>query len=102
MEGHGFGLQRVEFDLGEFAFCDFEPPIDTRLALLDFAALQTMEKILSAIAGSHFAQRGPGECFDGVAAQELVPVAVEEIAGSEDVAPSDFAAISDNPSHDGH
>jgi diketogulonate reductase-like aldo/keto reductase len=69
MESHGFGLQRIELDLGELAFRDFEPAVDTGLALLDFAAVQAAEKILGVIARRNFAQHGPREGFDGVAAE---------------------------------
>jgi len=93
VEGHGFGLQRIELDLGELAFGDFQPAVDAGLALLDFAAVQAAEKIPGVIARGDFTQGRPGQGFDGVAAQELAPVVIEEVAGGEDVAPGDFAAV---------
>lgn len=100
MECNGFRLERIEFDLGKVAFGDFEPAVDTGLALLEFAAIQAAEKILGVIAGSNFAQRGPGEGFDGVAAEEFAPVVIEEFAGGEYVAPGDFAAVGDDYTDD--
>ncbi len=44
--------------------------------------------------------RGAREGFDGVTAQKFAPVVIEEIAGGEDVAPGDFAAVSDDHAYD--
>src|SRR5260370_38754545 len=100
MKGHGFRLERIELDLGELAFRDFEPAVDTGLALLDFAAVQAAEKILGVVARRDFAQHGPGEGLDGVAAAEFAPIMIEEFAGGEYVAPGDFAAVGDDHADD--
>ena len=100
MKGHGFRLQRIKLDLRELAFRDFEPAVDTGLALLDFSAVQAAEKILGVIAGSNFAQHGPGEGFDGVAAEKFAPIMIEEFAGGEYVAPGDFSAVGDDHADD--
>src|SRR5467141_2130947 len=89
----GFGLEGVELDLGELAFLDFAPAIDARLGFLNFAAVQAAQELVGIVARSGLAVRGTGEGFDGVAAKKFAPVAIEEIAGSEDVAPGDVAAV---------
>ena len=40
VEGHVFGLEGVELDLGELAFVDFAPAIDAGLGFLGFAAVE--------------------------------------------------------------
>src|SRR5260370_24365173 len=97
VERHGFGLQDIELDLGELAFLDFAPAVDTRLGFLNLAAIQSTQELAGVVARSGLTNRGASEGFDGVAAQKLAPVVFEEIAGGEDVAPSDFAAVSDDP-----
>ena len=86
MEGHVFGLEGVELDLGEPAFVDFAPAIDARLGFLGFAAVEATEKSTGVVARSDGAVGGTGEGLDGVTAQEFVPIMIEEIAGGEDVA----------------
>src|SRR5258708_34568139 len=100
MKGHGFGLPGIELDLRELASRHCEPAVDTGLALLDFAAVQAAEKILGVIARRDFAQHGPGEGLDGVAAEEFAPIMIEEFAGGEYVAPGDFAAVGDDHADD--
>src|SRR5216683_1502790 len=51
-------------------------------------------------ARSGLAVRGTGEGFDGVAAQKFAPVVIEEIAGREDVAPGNFAAVGHHHAND--
>src|SRR6266851_8855503 len=94
VQGNGFGLEGVELDLRELAFLDFAPAIDAGLGFLSFAAVQAAQEFISILARSSLAVRGTREAFDRIAAQEFAPVVIEEIAGSEDVAPSDFAAVS--------
>src|SRR5262249_8662267 len=55
---------------------------------------------LRVVAIGGFAQSRPGQCFDGVTAQQLHPIFLEEVARSENVAPSDFAAVSYDDSDD--
>ena len=93
MKGHVFGLEGVELDLGERAFVDFAPAIDAGLGFLGFATVEAAEKSTGVVARSDRAVSGAGEGFDGVTAQEFVPIMIEEIAGGEDVAPGDFTAV---------
>jgi len=39
VNGHGFGLEGVELDLGELAFLEFPPAINVGLGFLSFAAV---------------------------------------------------------------
>src|SRR5713226_666362 len=94
VKSNGFGLKGVELDLGELAFLDFAPAIDARLGFLNFAAVQAAQELVGIVARSGLAVRGTGEGFDGVAAKKFAPVVIEEIAGSEDVAPGHVAAVS--------
>src|SRR5713226_7246541 len=89
----GFGLEGIELDLGELAFLDFAPTIDAGLGFLSFTAVQATQELVGVVARGGLAVRGTGEGFDGVAAQKFAPVVIEEIAGGEDVAPGDIAAI---------
>src|SRR5260370_3489687 len=89
----GFGVEGVELDLGELAFLDFAPAIDARLGFLNFAAVQAAQELVGMGERSGVAVRGTGEGLDGVAAKKFAPVVMEEIAGSEDVAPGDDAAV---------
>src|SRR5882672_10539937 len=100
MEGHLFGLEGVELDLGEPAFVDFAPAIDARLGFLGFAAVETAEKTIGVVTRSDGAIGGASEGLDGVTAQQLVPIMIEEIAGGEDVAPGDFTAVSHHDADD--
>ena len=100
VKGNGFGLEGVELDLSELAFLDFAPAVDARLGLLSFAAVQTAQEFVGVVAGSGLTVRGTREGFDRVAAKKLAPVVIEEIAGGEDVAPGDFAAVSDDNADD--
>src|SRR5216684_6567480 len=100
VQGDGFRLESVELDLGELTFLDFAPAVDAGLGFLSFTAVQAPQEFVGIFARSGLAVRGTGEGFDHVAAQEFAPVVIEEIAGSEDVAPSDFAAVSHDYSDD--
>src|SRR5258708_37245887 len=93
VKGHEFGLEGVKLDLGELAFLDFAPAVDVGLGFLSFAAVQSAQELVGVVARGGLAVCGTGEGFDGVAAQKFAPVAIEEIAGSEYVTPSDFAAV---------
>src|SRR5207245_7154287 len=99
VKSDGLGLKGVELDLGELAFLDFAPPINARLGFQGFAAVEPAKEFSGVFARSGLAIRGPGEGFDGVAAKKFVPVVIEEIAGSEDVAPSDVAPVSPDHSY---
>src|SRR6266481_6341836 len=99
VKGNGFGLEGVELDLSELAFLDFAPAVDAGLGLLSFAAVQAAQKFVGVVAGSGLTVRGTRESFDRVAAKKLAPVVIEKIAGGEDVAPGDFAAVSHDDSH---
>jgi len=93
VERDGFRLEGVEFDLRELPFLDFAPAVHTGLGFLGFAAVQSVQELVGVVVRSSLAIAGTRQGFDGVAAQEFAPVVIEEIAGSEDVAPSDFAAV---------
>src|SRR5260370_2532496 len=93
VERHRFGLQGIELDLGELAFLDFAPAVNAGLGFLSFAAIQSAQELAGVVARSSPTNRGTSESFDGVAAQQFAPVVFEEIAGREDVAPCDFAAV---------
>ena len=54
------------------------------------------QKLAGILARGHFAIGGTRQGFDGVTPRQLVPVMIEEIAGSKDVAPGDFAAVGYN------
>src|SRR6266481_5989715 len=99
VQSKGFGLEGVELDLSKFAFLDFAPTINAGLGFLSFAAVQAAQKLVGVVAGSGLAIRGTRKGFDGVTAQQLAPVVIEKIAGGEDVAPGDFAAVSHDDSH---
>ncbi len=100
MEGYGFGLEGVEFDLRELAFLDFAPAVHAGLGFLGFTAVQSAQELAGVFARSGLAVRGTGEGFDGVAAQKFAPVVIEEIAGREDVAPGNFAAVGHHHAND--
>src|ERR1700687_5651508 len=100
VKGHGFGLEGVERDWGELAFLDFAPAVDAGLGFLSLAAIQSAQELVGVVARGSLAVRGTGKGFDGVAAQKFAPVVIEEIAGGEDVAPGDFAAVGHNHAHD--
>src|SRR5258707_11662960 len=93
VKGHGLWLEGVELDLGELAFLDFPPAVNAGLGFLSFAAIQSAQELAGVVARSSPTNRGTSESFDGVAAQKLAPVMIEEVAGGEDVAPRDFAAV---------
>src|SRR6266404_7256515 len=93
VQGDVLGLEGVELDLGEMAFVDLTPAIDPGLGFLGFAAVEAAEKRAGIVARSDGTVGGTGEGFDGVTAQQFVPVMIEEIAGGEDVAPGDFTAV---------
>ena len=50
VQGHRFGLEGVQLDLGELAFPDFAPAVNARLGLLRFAAIQAAQKLDSIVA----------------------------------------------------
>ena len=100
VQGDGFRLESVELDLGELTFLDFAPAVDAGLGFLSFTAVQAPQEFVGIFARSSLAVRGTGEGFDRVAAQEFAPVVIEEIAGSEDVAPGHVSTIGDDHSDD--
>ncbi len=100
MKGHWFGLEGVELNLGELAFLDFAPAIDTGLGFLSLAAVQSAQELVGVVARSSLGVGGTGEGLDRVAAQKFMPVVIEEIAGSENVAPSDFATVGHDHAND--
>src|SRR6266853_1905358 len=100
VESDGLGLKGIELDLGELAFLDFAPAIDTRLGFLGFAAVEAAQEFRGVFARSSLAVRRTGEGFDGVAAKKFAPVVIEEIAGREDVAPGNFAAVGHHHAND--
>src|SRR5258708_31951639 len=100
VKGHGFGLEGVELDLRELAFFDFAPAVDAGLSFLSFSPVQSAQELVGIVARGDLAIRGTGEGFDGVAAQKFAPVVIEEIAGSEDVTPGDFPAVSHHYAND--
>lgn len=75
------------------ALGDFAPAVDVGFAFDFFCAGEAAEEFAGVFAGGDFAESGAREGFDGVAAEEFGPVVLEEIAGGEDVAPGDFAAV---------
>src|SRR5712692_230223 len=100
VQGDGFRLEGVELDLGELAFLDFAPAIDAGLGFLSFTAIQAAQEFVGIFARGGLAVRGTREGFDRIAAQEFAPVVIEQVARRENVAPSDFAAVSHNHSDD--
>ena len=94
VKGHGFGLEGVELDLGELAFLDFAPAVDTGLGFLSFASVQAAQEFVGVVAGSNLEVCGTREGFDGVTAQKFAPIVIEEIAGGENIAPGHFATVS--------
>src|SRR5215472_7565106 len=82
------------------AFGDFAPAVDAGLGLRGFPAIQAAQKFTGIFSRSHRPYRGTSKGFDRVAAQKFVPVAVEEVARCKDVAPSNFAAVSDDHPND--
>src|SRR5260370_22266076 len=97
VKGDGCGLEGVELDLCELAFLDFAPAVHAGLSFLRFAAVQPTQELAGVVGRGGLAIRRTGEGFDGVAAQKFAPVVIEEIAGSEDVAPSAIAAVRNTP-----
>jgi hypothetical protein len=77
-------------------FRDFAAAIDPGLAFYLFAALQAVQEFVGIFSGSDFANAGPGQRFDSVAAKKFGPVLMEQITGSKDVAPSYFSLIGDD------
>src|SRR6267143_2994334 len=100
VQRHSLRLQRIQFDQRQRAFRDFAPAVHTGFGLLHFAAVGPAQEFASIVSGSGFAQRGTRQRFHRVTAQQLAPVLMEEIAGSEDVAPRYFAAIRDDHADD--
>src|SRR5260370_23564693 len=100
VKGNCFWLEGVELDLRELPFLDFAPTIDAGLGLLSFTAIQAAQEFVGIFARGSLAVGRTREGLDGVAAQQFAPVVIEEIAGSEDVAPGDVSAVSHNHSDD--
>src|SRR6266850_1970744 len=100
VERNVFGLEGVELDLGELSFGDFAPAIDAGFGFLGFTAVEAAEESVGVVARGDGAVGGTGQGFDGVAAQQFVPVVIEEIAGGKDVAPGDFAAVGHDDADD--
>src|SRR6266849_10054541 len=100
VQGDGFRLESVELDLGELTFLDFPPTIDAGLGLLSFTAIQAAQEFVGIFARGSLAVGRTRERLDRVAAQEFAPVVIEEIAGSEDVAPGHVSTIADDHSDD--
>src|SRR5205823_13251651 len=70
------------------------PSSDDGLGLTPFAAIQPPQKFASAFARSNGSHGGARKRFNGIAAQKLMTVLIEEIAGSKNIDPSDFTAVS--------
>src|SRR5262249_21121879 len=98
MQFHLFRLKRLELDFRKPAFGDLAPAVDARFRLLSFAPVQAPQELAGVFARGYGANRRTRERFDGVAAQKLAPVMIEEVGGGENVAPGYFAAIGDNHS----
>ena len=96
VKSHGLGLEGVELDLDELAFLDFAPTVNAGFGFLGFAAVEAAQEFGGVLTRSGLAVRGPGERLDGVAAEKFVPVVIEKIAGSEDVAPGDVSPVSNH------
>src|SRR5215469_1304490 len=82
------------------AFADFAPAVYAGLGLRGFPAIQAAQKFTGIFPRNRRTYRGASKGFDRVAAQKFVPVAVEQLARCKDVAPSDFAAVSDDHADD--
>src|SRR3989442_15692309 len=100
VQRHFSGLQSFEIDLREPALSDFAPAIDSRLAFLRFAPLERPQELPRIFHGRVLAQGRPGQRLHGVAPQQFVPIVVEKVARGKDVAPRDFAAVSDDDADD--
>src|SRR5712691_1869044 len=100
VKGNGFWLKGIELDLSELAFLDFTPTVNPGLGFLSFTAVQAAQELIGVVARSGLAVRRTSEGFDRVTAQQFAPVVIEEIAGSEDVAPGHVSTIGDDHSDD--
>src|ERR1700730_2220424 len=96
MQRHDLRLQRVQLDQRQVTFGAFAPPVYASLGFLHFAAVGPAQKFARVFRRSCFAQRGSRQRFHRIAAQQLAPVLRKEMPGSKDIAPSHFAAISDD------
>src|SRR5215467_4998161 len=72
---------------------DLTPAIDAGFGFFLDAAAGIAEKFGSVVARGDLAIAGASESFDHIAAQQFIPIKMKEVAGGEDVAPGDFAAV---------
>src|SRR5712664_2195273 len=93
VQRHGLRLQGVQRDQRQMAFGDFAPAVHAGFGFLDLTAVGTAKKFASGIKRSRFAQRGPRQCLDRIAAQQLAPVLMEKLARGKNVAPGNFTAV---------